>query len=110
MGEDYIDIEKFKNIDLRVGLVKVAERVPGSNRLIRLIVDLGRLGERQVIAGLAPWYPPEYFVGKYVVVVVNLKPRKLMGLESQGMILATDTDPPVLVTVDKQVEPGARLI
>lgn len=107
---EQISIEDFRKVDLRVGLVKSAERVQGSEKLIKLVVDLGELGERQVVAGLAPWYPPEYFIGKYVLIVANLKPKKLMGLESQGMILATDTDPPVIATVAAPVKPGARLI
>ncbi|MEM3927168.1 MAG: methionine--tRNA ligase subunit beta [Desulfurococcaceae archaeon] len=107
---DLISIDEFRRIELRIGLVKSAEKVTGSERLIKLTIDLGELGERQVIAGLAKWYEPSYFVGKYVVVVVNLKPRRLMGMESQGMILATDTDPPVLVTAERPVKPGSRLI
>jgi len=110
MSEGYISIEEFKRVDLRVCLVKYAEKVPGSGKLLRLIIDLGELGERQIIAGLAQWYTPEYFIGKQVVVVANLKPKRLMGLESQGMILATDTDPPVIVTTASNVKPGARLI
>lgn len=110
MNQETLSIEEFRRIDLRVGLVKHAERVPGSEKLVRLIVDLGELGERQIIAGLAPWYGPEYFIGKYVIVVANLKPKKFMGLESQGMILATDTDPPVIATVAEKTRPGARLI
>ncbi len=105
-----IDIEEFKKIDLRVGLIKSAERIKGSEKLIKLIVDLGELGEKQVIAGLGKWYTPDYFVGKYVVVVANLKPRKLMGLESQGMLLATNTDPPIIVTVASEVKPGSKII
>jgi len=105
-----LDIEDFKKIDLRVGLVKNSEKVKGSEKLIKLIVDLGELGERQIIAGLGKWYTPEYFMGKYIVVVANLKPKKLMGLESQGMILATNTDPPVIVTAASEVKPGSKLI
>ncbi len=105
-----IDIDEFKKIDLRVGIVKGAERVKGTEKLIKLIVDLGELGERQIVAGLGKWYNPEYFVGKYIVVVANLKPKKIMGIESQGMLLATSTDPPVLVTTASDVKPGAKLI
>jgi tRNA-binding protein len=105
-----IDIEEFKKIDLRVGLVKSAERVKGSEKLIKLIIDLGELGERQIIAGLGKWYTPEYFIGKYVVVVANLKPKKLMGLESHGMLLATDTDPPIIITAASEVKPGSKII
>ncbi|MCC6055019.1 MAG: methionine--tRNA ligase subunit beta [Thermosphaera sp.] len=110
MSSEYISIEDFKRVDLRVGLVKSAERVPGSEKLIKLMVDLGELGERQLIAGLAKWYKPEDFIGKYIVVVANLKPKRLMGLESQGMLLATDTDPPVLVIAEKPVKPGSKLM
>ncbi|MEM4481595.1 MAG: methionine--tRNA ligase subunit beta [Desulfurococcaceae archaeon] len=110
MSGETIGIEEFKRVDLRVGLVKTAEKVPGAERLIRLTVDLGELGERQIIAGLARWYPPEYFIGKHIVVVVNLKPKKIMGLESQGMLLATDSDPPVVVIAAEKVKPGSKLI
>jgi tRNA-binding protein len=110
MSSEYISIEDFKRVDLRVGLVKSAERVPGSEKLIKLMVDLGELEERQLVAGLAKWYRPEDFIGKYIVVVANLKPKRLMGLESQGMLLATDTDPPVLVVAEKPVKPGSKLM
>jgi tRNA-binding protein len=106
---ELIDIDMFRKIDLRVGLVKYAEKVQGSRKLIKLIVDLGS-EERQIIAGLAEWYKPEDLVGKYVVVVANLKPKKLMGMESQGMILATcDKEKPVIITVAEGVEPGSKI-
>ncbi|MEM1635798.1 MAG: methionine--tRNA ligase subunit beta [Thermosphaera sp.] len=105
-----IGIDEFSQVELRVGVVKTAERVPGSEKLIRLVVDLGPLGERQIIAGLGKWYAPEYFIGKNVIIVANLKPKKMMGLESRGMLLATDTDPPVLATVEKTVPAGSRLM
>jgi tRNA-binding protein len=108
-GAEFIDIDVFRRVDLRVGLVKHAEKVPGSKKLIKLIVDLGA-EERQIIAGLAEWYKPEDFIGRYVVVVANLKPKKLMGLESQGMILATcDRGKPVIITVAEGVEPGSKI-
>lgn len=107
---EQIGIEEFKKIDLRVGFVKSAERIPGSEKLIKLVVDLGELGERVVIAGLGKWYQPEEFQGKHVVVVANLKPKRMMGYESQGMLLATDTEPPVLATVEKPVKPGSKLL
>lgn len=106
---ELIDIDMFRKIDLRVGLVKYAEKVQGSRKLIKLIVDLGS-EERQIIAGLAEWYKPEDLVGKYVVVVANLKPKKLMGMESQGMILATcDKEKPVIITVAEDVKPGSKI-
>ncbi len=107
----YVSYEEFMKIDLRVGKVISAERIKGSKKLLRLIVDLGELGKRQIIAGLGKWYEPEYFIGKNIIVVANLQPKKIFGLESQGMLLAADTQSgaPVLLTTDKPVEPGARV-
>jgi len=106
-----ISIEDLAKVDLRVGRVVEAEPVPGSKKLIRLVVDLG--GERrQVLAGLAKWYRPEDFLGKYVIVVANLKPKRMAGLESQGMILAAPCggqEKPVLLTVEEPVEPGSKV-
>jgi len=105
----YIDIEDFRKIDLRIGLVKHAERIPGSRKLLRLIIDLGN-EKRQIIAGLAEWYDPKELMNKYVVVVANLKPKKLMGYESQGMILATcNNGKPALLTVLGDVKPGTKV-
>lgn len=109
MGE--ISFEEFSKIDLRVGFVKHAERIKGSKKLLRLIVDLGELGERQIIAGLGAWYEPGDLQGKYVVVVANLKPKRIFGQLSQGMLLAADDESgvPVLLTVEKPVRPGTRI-
>jgi tRNA-binding protein len=104
-----IDINEFYKIDLRVGLVKEAERIPGSKKLLRLVVDLGT-ESRQIIAGLAEWYNPQDFLGKYVIVVANLKPKKFMGYESQGMILATcDSEKPIILTVAGEARPGSKI-
>lgn len=94
-----VSIEDFKRIDLRVGKVIEAAKVEGSKKLIKLVIDLGA-EKRQIVAGLAEYYKPEELMGKYVVVVANLQPKKLMGLESQGMLLAT-CDKPVLLTIEK---------
>ena len=105
-----ITIDEFSRIDLRVGLVEKAERIPGT-RLLRLIVDLG--GEkRQIISGIAEWYKPEDLVGKRVVVVANLKPKMIRGYLSEGMILAAGCEKgerPYLVTVEGEARPGARV-
>ncbi|MEL9997119.1 MAG: methionine--tRNA ligase subunit beta [Sulfolobales archaeon] len=108
---DLIDINDFSKVDLRVGVVKHAEKVPGSKKLIRLIVDLG-VEERQILAGLAEFYDPNQLIGKYVIVVANLKPKKMMGLESQGMILAAGCGPdekPVILTTLEPVKPGTKI-
>jgi tRNA-binding protein len=94
-----IGIDDFRRVDLRVAKVIEAAKVEGSKKLIKLVVDLGA-EKRQIIAGLADYYKPEDLVGKYVVVVANLQPKKMMGLESQGMLLAT-CDKPVLLTIEK---------
>ncbi len=108
---DLIDINEFSKVDLRVGFVRHAEHVPGSKKLIKIIVDVG--GEdRQILAGLAEFYDPKELIGKYVIVVVNLKPRRMMGLESQGMILAAGCGPdevPVILTTLKPVRPGTKI-
>ncbi len=109
MSADEITIEDFMKIDLRVGKVLEAERIPNTKNLIKLKVDLG--GEvRQIIAGLAKWYEPDYFIGKLIIVVANLKPKKIRGELSQGMLLAADAEEkPVLLTVMEEVPPGTRI-
>jgi len=109
MGTPLIDISYFEKLDIRVGKVVSAEKVTGSRKLLRLIVDIGN-EERQLIAGVAEYYEPKDLIGKYVVVLANLKPKRIMGLESKGMILAADANGvPVLLTVDKEVPPGSRV-
>jgi len=106
-----ITIDDFAKVDLRVATVVEAERVKGADKLLRLVVDLG-FEKRQVLAGIAAVYPPESLIGRKVVVVANLQPRKLRGLESNGMIVAASLGPdgsPVLVGFHETVEYGARL-
>jgi methionyl-tRNA synthetase len=105
-----ITIDDFAKVDLRVGLVKVAERVPKSDKLLRLEVDLGT-EVRQVLAGIAEAYAPETLVGRKVVIVANLAPRKMRGLESNGMIVAASLEggKPVLASFLEDVPVGARL-
>jgi methionyl-tRNA synthetase len=83
-----VSIDDFSKVDLRVAQVLLAERVPKSDKLLRLEVDLGPLGKRQILAGIGKNYAPEALVGKRIAVLANLPPRKMMGLESQGMVLA----------------------
>jgi len=105
-----ITIDDFVKVDLRVGLVKVAERVPKSDKLLRLEVDIGS-EVRQVLAGIAEAYAPESLVGRKVVIVANLAPRKMRGLESNGMIVAASLEggTPVLAAFLEDVPVGARL-
>jgi methionyl-tRNA synthetase len=106
-----IGIEDFAKVELRVAIIRVAERVPKADRLLRLEVDLG-YEQRQIVAGIAEAYTPESLIGRKVVIVANLAPRKLRGLESNGMIVAAsvgDKGTPVLAGFLEDVEIGARL-
>jgi len=110
--DDFITIDDFIKVELRVGEIKVAERVPKADKLLRFEVDLGEAQPRQILAGLAEYYEPEKLIGRKVVVVANLKPRKMRGLESQGMICAaslTEEDTPAIATFLEDVKIGARL-
>jgi len=106
---ELLTIDDFLRIDLRVALVTEATRIEGADKLLKLQLDLG--GEkRQIVAGIAKAYAPEQVVGKKIVVVCNLKPAKLRGVESQGMLLAADLDGrPIIATFDEDVKPGTRV-
>ena len=128
-----ISIDDFKNVELKAGKILSAERVEGSEKLVKLSVDLGEENPRQILAGIAITYPPETLAGKQIAVVVNLEPRtftlrpvrqaqgrpeELEGrhssgqvvLESQGMLLAAEGEGgPVLLMPDKDVTPGAKI-
>ena len=107
-----IEITDFANIDLRVGEVLTAERIPKADKLLLLSVDVGEEKPRQILAGIAQYYSPEQLVGRKIAVVANLKPRKLRGFESQGMLLAAsvgEEGKPVIATFTEEVPNGARL-
>jgi methionyl-tRNA synthetase len=108
----YITIEDFVKVELKVGEVLTAERVPKSDKLLRFMVDVGEPEPRQILAGIAEHYEPEKLIGRKLVIVSNLKPRKLRGFESQGMVLAAsvgEAGRPVLATFTEDVPNGARL-
>ncbi len=110
--EQFITIDDFLKVELRVGEIKVAERIPNADKLLRFEVDLGEEQPRQILAGLAEYYEPEKLIGRKVVVVANLKPRKMRGLESQGMICAAslaEEDTPAIASFLEDVKIGARL-
>ena len=106
---ELLSIDDFLRIDLRVALVTHAERIEGADKLLKLQLELG--GQtRQIVAGIAKAYTPEQLVGKKIVVVCNLKPAKLRGVESQGMLLAADLDGrPIIATFEEDVKPGTRV-
>lgn len=106
-----ISIEDFAKVEMRVGEIKTAERVAGADKLLKILVDIGE-EVRQVVAGIATQYNPEKLIGRKVIVVVNLQPRKLRGVESNGMIVAASVGPegvPVLAGFLEDVPVGARL-
>ncbi len=107
---DTIEFSEWKKLDIRVGEIKTAEYHPNADHLLILHVDVGE--ERQLVAGLRNYYRPEELVGKKVVVFVNLKPTKLRGYQSQGMVLAaidSEKDVVSLLTVDRAISNGARI-
>ncbi len=106
-----ISIEDFAKVEMRVGTIQTAERIPKADKLLKLTIDIGD-EVRQVLAGIALHYEPESLIGKKVVVVTNLEPRKMRGLESNGMIVAASVGSegrPVLATFTEEVPNGARL-
>jgi methionyl-tRNA synthetase len=108
----FITIDDFIKVEMRVGEVLTAERVPKSDKLLRFTIDLGEESPRQILAGIAEHYEPEKLIGRKLAVVSNLKPRKLRGFESQGMVLAASVGEegrPVLATFTEDVPNGARL-
>lgn len=102
-----IKYDDFAKLDLKVGRIESASRVPDTNKLLTLLVDLGS-EKRQLLAGIAEAYPPEDLVGKDIIVLVNLEPKLIRGLESNGMLLCADPSgsQPVLLTVEKNVPSG----
>jgi methionyl-tRNA synthetase len=110
-GSEKIGIEDFAKVEMRVGQIKTAERIVGADKLLKLTVDIGT-EIRQICAGIAQYYEPDSLIGRKVAVVTNLAPRKLRGVESNGMIIAASVGPegrPVLAAFPEDVEVGARL-
>lgn len=108
--KDIITFEDFSKIDLRVGHIKNCEKKEGSEKLLRLTVDFGEEGEKNILSGIAQWYSPEELIGKSFIFVLNLVPRKMMDEFSEGMILAAegDTKPIPLITLEG-VLPGTTI-
>jgi len=110
-GDGKITIDDFMKVEMRVGEIKSAERIPGADKILKLMVDIGT-EVRQIVAGIAQFYEPDKLVGRRVAVVVNLAPRKLRGVESNGMVIAANVGPegrPVLVGFHEDAPVGSRL-
>ena len=102
-----ITFEDFKKLDIRIGKIVTAEKVMGTDKLLKLEIDLGA-EKRQLVAGIAESYLPDQIIGREVPVLINLEPRSIRGIESQGMILAVGVDgKPVLLHPDNEVPPGS---
>jgi len=112
LADEEIDIDTFAKIKLRTATIESVEAVPKSKKLYRIQLDVGDLGKRQIVSGIAQHYTPEQLVGRQIVIVANLKPAKLMGVDSQGMLLAASTEGDgtlALLTPDKPIATGARV-
>jgi methionine--tRNA ligase beta chain len=108
--KELIKYDDFSKIDMRVGTVLSAEEIEGSEKLIRMEVDFGQIGKRQILAGIKMWYKPGDLINKQLPFVINIEPRKMMGLESQGMILAADSnDKAVILLPDSSIENGTSI-
>jgi len=108
---DMIEFDDFQKVELTTALVKSAERVAGTDRLIHVKLDDGTDEGREIVAGIAEWYKPEELIGKTLIVVANLKPRKMRGVESKGMLLAAQDGEGgfSILTVERPVKPGAEI-
>ena len=105
-----VSYEDFKKLDLRVAKIVSVEKIPGKTRIVKGVVDLGA-EKRDVIIGGAEFYQPEELIGKTVIVVANLEPKKMAGVESNAMLLAADVNnKPYWLTVTDEVEPGTRIL
>jgi methionyl-tRNA synthetase len=110
--EELVDIELFAKLQFRVARIETVEAVPKSKKLYRIELDLGPLGKRQIVSGIAQHYTPEALIGRQIVIVANLKPATLMGVESRGMLLAASTEGDsvlALLTPDKEIAPGSKV-
>jgi methionine--tRNA ligase beta chain len=105
-----IPFEEFQKLDLRIGKIIEANQIPGSRNLIRIMVDFGT-EKRQAVAGLLQWYTPQELVGKKCVFILNLRKRKVMGVESQCMILAAEDSEGIVVVLqpEKDIAEGSRI-
>lgn len=105
-----VPFSDFSRLDLRIGLVKDAQPIAGTDNLLRLEVDLGEVGKRQLVAGLARSHRADHLVGKQVVVLVNLEAKEIRGVASEGMLLAADCEgTPTLLVPEQKVPPGTRV-
>jgi methionyl-tRNA synthetase len=111
---EQIDIEHFAKVKLRVARIEAVEAIPKSKKLYKLQLDLGPLGKRQILSGIAQFYTPESLIGRSIIVIANLKPATLMGHESQGMLLAAscgegETAKLAILAPSAEMPPGSEV-
>ena len=107
MEKPKVGFEEFQKIEIKVGKVKEAYKIEGSKKLLRVLIDLGKDGVKQAIAGISKYYTPESLIGKTVIVVTNLEPKTMMGYTSEVMLLAAFNETDLsLLTTDKEMPPG----
>jgi methionyl-tRNA synthetase len=108
---DTITFDEFKKVKIKMATVTDAQKVEGSDKLIKLTLDFGEEEKGQVVSGIADFYDPEALVGKQLPFVVNLEPRTLMGVKSRGMLMAADDNgKAILLNPDKHVTPGSEVV
>ena len=107
-----IDFNQWKSIEMKVGKILMVEKIPNRDKLYKLVIDVGEEKPRQIITGLVPYYKEKELLGKLIVVLTNLKPAKFAGEISEGMLLAAEKEDGsrcVILTVDKEIEPGTMI-
>ncbi len=106
-----VSFDEFKKIELKIAKILKAEDIPGKDKLVKLEIDVGEENSRTLVAGLKPAYSAEELVGKTIVVVANLEPATIAGIESNGMLLAADSESgAIILSVDKDAEPGTSIM
>lgn len=106
-----ITLDEFRKVEIRIGKILSCEKVENADKLLKLQVDFsGEIGIRQIVSGIAEHYIPEDLVGKKLPFIVNLEPRKFKGEESQGMLMAVDSDKPVLLIPSEDVAEGSEVV
>ena len=108
--KEAISYEDFAKLEIRIGTVRAAEMIPETDKLIKCTIDFGEMGMRTIVSGIAQWKKPEELVGKQLPYIVNLAPKMLRGVESQGMLLAaTDENGVALLHPEREITPGSRI-
>jgi len=106
-----LEFSQWQEVEIKSAIIKEAEEIEGKDKLYKLSVDVGEAEPRTMVAGIKPWYSTAELKGKIIIAVTNLKPAKIAGIESNGMLLAImgKDGKPILVTTEEQVEPGKRV-